>query len=448
MIACDEAPVEETGASLEDSGEDSTIDGSPVQEPGGGPAEEETKLAFKHCSDLVLQIQRTHGDLSDAFSLQSRNALAKTFRFDPKYQDTFRTRVYKAGADHAAIESLMASVRRIQSGRGVRLISAEGIIAMPPPKFLIDGLIEDHAETVLYGASGTGKTFVALDWAASVASGIQWLGHAVRQGTVIYVAAEGTGGLNKRLAAWKMARGVDTLESLYFVPDAVSLLDAQMVTEVIEEAEHLRPILIVFDTHARCMAGGDENSAQDTGLVIQQLDRTRVETGAGTLTVHHTGKNRTSERGSGALRGAVDTMIELKTKGTGGLSLVCEKQRNFEPFSSLDIRMVPIGDSVVPALGNGDSSASPDQGSPIRAKLMEVLSQAASEGRSSLSQNDVVNAAGVNRQRGAIALAEMAADPGSPVERKNRGNGYSYSLGAACSAGASSLFSRAACSQR
>ena len=44
-----------------------------------------------------------------------------------------------------------------------------------------------ETQAILYGPPGAGKSFVALDFALSVASGRAWHGHEVRQGPVLYV---------------------------------------------------------------------------------------------------------------------------------------------------------------------------------------------------------------------------------------------------------------------
>ena len=55
---------------------------------------------------------------------------------------------------------------------------------------------------VLFGASGTFKSFLAIDMALHIAHGLPWLGRKTAAGSVVYVAAEGAGGLRKRLAAY------------------------------------------------------------------------------------------------------------------------------------------------------------------------------------------------------------------------------------------------------
>jgi RecA-family ATPase len=58
-----------------------------------------------------------------------------------------------------------------------------------------DGLV------VLYGDPAAGKSFLALDWGLSVATGVPALGHEVKKGEVVYIYGEGIRGLRQRAEA-------------------------------------------------------------------------------------------------------------------------------------------------------------------------------------------------------------------------------------------------------
>lgn len=431
MAIDDEAPaVSAAGAHQENLGDQfgSQYGVTAPSSEGADNEDADVEAAFKEQSDLILRIQTHGGDLiaAGAFEAPTVQALAKTFGHRSDVEETFTIRARKAGAGSDALQSLAAAIRRVQAGRVLRLIPAEEVITMPPPQYLIDGMVPEQAAAVLYGPSGLGKTFVTLDWAACIASGVPWLGHGVMKGPVIYVAAEGIGGLNKRLSAWKQARGVDVLTDLFVLPDAVNLMDKAMVAEVIKLAAAVEPSLIVFDTHARCMVGGDESSAKDTGLVIAQLARVQVETGAGTLSVHHTDKKGTTERGSGALRGAVDTMIEMTKMKSGALTLTCDKQRNFEPFDPIPLAMASVGDSLVPTLASGGPRAGTLPPSPYRAAIEEVLRKARQSGTTPMSQNAVLDAVAGNAAKVTATLQQMANDPDCFVVVEKKGRSYQY----------------------
>jgi hypothetical protein len=60
------------------------------------------------------------------------------------------------------------------------------------------------------------------------------------------------------------------------------------------------------------LAGGDENSSVDVGLLIKNFDALRAATGAHLMVVHHSGKDGHAARAGGlCLRAATDTEIEI-----------------------------------------------------------------------------------------------------------------------------------------
>lgn len=328
-------------------------------------------------------------------------------------------------------------VRSGTPGRRLRLIPAAEMMARPDPKFLIEGLVEDESFAVLYGDSGTGKTFLVLDWCFSIAAGLSWLGRAVEAGPTVYVGAEGAGGLPKRLRSLvghHQAGGAPP--DFYLVDQPVNLLDLSSVGEAVAAIEDLgvRPRLVVFDTYARSIVGGDENSAKDAGQAISALDDLRFTLGTAVLVVHHTGKKGTDERGSGALRGAADTMLKV-SGDTTSLQLIVDKQKNFEAGPPVLLRLDRVGESLVPVArttstgwDHGGEGTSSDKEQAIRQKLLDALSAATENGETSMPQTALVKEAGGNRERTSEVLKEMAEDPLSPVVMEERGNKKLYSL--------------------
>lgn len=222
------------------------------------------------------------------------------------------------------------------------LVDDAGLVRWTAAPSLVAGRLSQGALAVLYGQPGEGKSFVALDLALCLASRQPWLGAAVlASGPTIFVVAEGVWSFPPRVRAWKGARGypLDQALGLHTYPRAVNLMDAGDVGRFLEIVRPCGAVAIVLDTFARCLIGGDENSARDVGLAIAQCDRIRTETGALVLLVHHARKDGASERGSGALRGAADVMMAL-TKADDLLTLSCEKAKDSSPFEPIDLRLV------------------------------------------------------------------------------------------------------------
>ena len=142
-------------------------------------------------------------------------------------------------------------------------------------------------------------------------------------------------------------------------------------------AEGIQPVLIVLDTLARLMVGGDENSAKDMGLAIEGIDRLRKETSATILVVHHTRKDGQIERGSNALRAAADVMIECKKfDDQGDVVFECKKMKDAAPFkkATLQLEPVPVGSSSSLAIaGWCEDEADEGDDSLYLDKAMEIL---------------------------------------------------------------------------
>jgi len=170
---------------------------------------------------------------------------------------------------------------------------------------------------------------------------------------------------------------------LHFAKSAVNLLDHHSVSAFISAVLPMRPVLVVVDTLARCMVGGDEDSAQDMGRFVSSLETLRSELGAAVLVLHHPTKTNRGERGSGALRGAVDTVIKASSAG-GAIVLECEKQKDAEPFSDIRVRleMVTLADGrcscvITEAVANSPGTQSPASSiSPTELRVLRTLRDA------------------------------------------------------------------------
>lgn len=225
----------------------------------------------------------------------------------------------------------------------------------PPPQ-LINGILPVGGLGALVGPPGTGKTFLGLDWSFSVQSEIRWIdGRSVHPGQVVYVLAEGSASLGPRIGAWKEYQlgdrpPEDRAVGVQFVTQPVPLMDDGAVSDFLGDLDaglERAPVLVVFDTLARCMVGGDENSAKDMGLLIAGADRVREETGATVLLLHHTTKSGEVERGSSALRGATDTLMKMKMTDDGFYKLECEKQKDAPPFDPIEMGMMAHAESAI-----------------------------------------------------------------------------------------------------
>lgn len=184
--------------------------------------------------------------------------------------------------------------------------------------------------SVIYGASNTGKTFIGLDMACHVALGWDWQGRKTKAGKVVYIAAEGGLGIRERLEAFRRHHNMMGYADIFIIPSNVCLCgqesDLEAFLKTIADIDDIK--LIVIDTLARAMGGGDENTAKDMGAFIQNCDFIREQTKAHVMIIHHSGKDETrGARGSNALKGAIDTEVYV-SQDNGIISSQVTKQRD------------------------------------------------------------------------------------------------------------------------
>ena len=83
------------------------------------------------------------------------------------------------------------------------ILNSYSLDGLPAPEALIDGILYHDTLAWLHGKPGHGKSFLALDWAGCVSTGLPWQGRVVTLGPVLYVIAEGVTGLRQRVRAWR-----------------------------------------------------------------------------------------------------------------------------------------------------------------------------------------------------------------------------------------------------
>lgn len=261
-------------------------------------------------------------------------------------------------------------------------LTLDEIEALPPPVWLIEGLLVQNSNASLIAPPKSLKSFLALDWALHIAYGINWKGKAVKQGGVLYIAGEGVGGMARRIAAWRAFHGCSGDNApfrLIAVPFRIMRDDhvaaAIATAKAMMEADGYPVSLIVNDTLARSMAGADENSAKDMGIAVGGIDEIRTETAAAMLTVHHTGKDKErGARGSSALLGAVDTEIVV-TREESILKVKVTAQKDAEEGDEIILQVRKVG----------TDGRDPAEGQPSSLVLVEAPNDAAPPKRPALN---------------------------------------------------------------
>jgi len=230
-----------------------------------------------------------------------------------------------------------------------RRYSVADLIGLPPPVWLVDGMVPEGGLVQLYGKRKSNKTFISLDLCLCVATGRAFHGVEVKRGRVTYVIGEGGGArFGDRVLAWCQHNqvGPEQLTGWFsVVPVRVAVDNPKDLRDFLTDDDRGNA-LTVFDTLARSM-DGDENSTAEMGLAIKGFDRVREHTGGAVLVVHHSGKDEGKQgRGSTALPGAVDATLKVAKDAAGFTLLQVEEIRDAEEGAKMRFKAVtvPVGD--------------------------------------------------------------------------------------------------------
>jgi hypothetical protein len=235
-------------------------------------------------------------------------------------------------------------------------LDTDALDDIPEPEPLVTGLLYTDTTAWTIGKAGHCKSFLALDMAGCIGTGTDWQDHGVIQGPVLYVIAEGAAGIRKRVRAWEKSYG-RKMTGVTFLPVAVQAGRPADWTALIELAQELGAVLVILDTQARCTVGMEENSARDMGEFIHQLEKLRIATRACVMVVHHKGRSGDHMRGSTAMDGAGDTVLEAVKDGEV-VTVKNQKQKHVEQHEDILLRLSPIGESAVLVLTDGKDKGS------------------------------------------------------------------------------------------
>jgi hypothetical protein len=236
-----------------------------------------------------------------------------------------------------------------------KILSLDQLNELDPPEWMVDNYLPEFGFSVMYGPSASFKSFVALDLALHIAHEKPWCGRQTTRKAVIYIAAEGGFGLQKRAMAWHAQHKLPVATNVFVLPSVVDLIDPAVdidpLMAQLDDYQGLDIGLIVVDTLARAFVGGDENATKDMNVFVANCDRIRSRFNCLVMAIHHSGKDEAKgARGSSVLRAATDTEISVKRiEGTNRVTISCKKQKEAEEAG--DIQMDAVGVPVVNKYG-------------------------------------------------------------------------------------------------
>ena len=245
-----------------------------------------------------------------------------------------------AGALAALLERCQAPAMRY------KLLSDDDLCKLPPLQWRIKKVLPQTGLAAIYGASGSGKSFLVLDGLQALAAGREWFGYKTKSCNVLYCALEGEGGIAGRVAAYRIRHGA-TAQNISYLVQPFSLLDGEDITDLAQaiKAAGQGADVVVLDTLNRAAPGADENDSKSMGQIIAASKQLQTLIGGLVLLVHHTGKDASKGlRGHSSLHAALDAAIEVRRDGDRREWLIAKSKDGEDgdahPFKLV---IVPVG---------------------------------------------------------------------------------------------------------
>lgn len=243
------------------------------------------------------------------------------------------------------------------------MLDSAALDNIPAPEPVIRDVLYLDTIARVYGESGSFKSFITLDFAGCVGTGIDWHGHPVRKGLVVYIVAEGARGVRKRVRAWEQHHR-RPMSNVKFLPRPVQSRSTEWDV-LLAACERLQPTLIIVDTQARVTVGVEENSATEMGVFVDKVEKLRAASGACVLLVHHSGYNGGHGRGSTSVKGAMQTELSVSRRGKGArdtvVTLATGKQKDDEELADVQFKL-----RIIELAGEAD-----EEGRPVTSVVLE-----------------------------------------------------------------------------
>ncbi|MCL1986342.1 MAG: helicase RepA family protein [Betaproteobacteria bacterium] len=222
-------------------------------------------------------------------------------------------------------------------------LSCEEIVALPTILERVRGIFPEAGLSVVYGISGSAKTFLVLDLGFAIVNGACWFGRKTIQANVLYVYLESTRAIKKRLKAWQEAFNGPFPAGLSFILDDFDLQNPEHVRALIAAARQSDSRVIIVDTLNRASLGSDENSSRDRGLIIRACSEIQAATDSLVILVAHAGKNKDQGlRGHSSLFAALDAVIQVDRRADGSRYMKIEKSKEGIDGEVFNFQLTPV----------------------------------------------------------------------------------------------------------
>jgi hypothetical protein len=195
---------------------------------------------------------------------------------------------------------------------------ADQSIVLPPE--IIKGVLHQSLKGVVGSSSKARKTWILLDVATSVATGMDWWMWPTEKGKVIYINFEiPRAFIRQRISALCNRKAISDISNLdVWTLRGKSAALWQLLPQLVAQIKNHDYLLVIIDPIYKGLGGRDENKAGDISQLCNELESIAVETLAAVLFGAHFSKGNQSGKesidrigGSGVFTRDADSIITL-----------------------------------------------------------------------------------------------------------------------------------------
>jgi RecA-family ATPase len=241
--------------------------------------------------------------------------------------------------------------------------------AIPENPEIVIGIVREGCKMVIGGPSKGRKTWILMDFAASVATGSKWIGFDTNKGKILYVNFElFRHSFRKRIRQIVAAKGLDekeverNLNALNFRECETDAINAEgIISRVIEVAEHEGYSAIILDPTYKKLGDWKENESGDMAKLMREFSKLSSRLGAAVVFAAHFPKGNMNKResidrigGSGVFARDPDAIITMTELSKNEYKQAFKGPKERKKSDELSVTQIDVLGMLEAHLSHGD----------------------------------------------------------------------------------------------